>query len=142
MKKRIIAIDYGKKRIGVAMTDKDQILALPHKTITCEKTLLKTSLVIIKELYDYLKETELIIIGYPILLSGKIGDMAQEVEKLKCLLEKETKIPIILLDERLTSAQADRSLRQLNLNRKKRSKLIDTTAALYILQCFLDRRTC
>jgi putative Holliday junction resolvase len=140
MKKRIIAIDYGRKRIGIAITDKEQLLALPFKTIVCEKSILKTAQLLMTTLKDYLKETETIVIGYPILLNGKISDMAKEVEELKKNLENlVSNIPIILMDERLTSAQADRSLRELDLNRKERSKLIDTTAALYILQSYLDK---
>jgi putative Holliday junction resolvase len=135
---RIIAIDYGNKRIGIAMTDKEKKLALPFKTIESGKNLQSTVNILIISLKEYLKETELILIGYPLLFSGKISEMAKKVEEFKRILEKTINIPIILLDERLTSAQADRRLKEMELTRKKRSKFIDTTAALILLEGYLN----
>ena len=143
-KNRIIAIDYGKKRIGIAITDKNCILALPYKTIEAGNNLEESSKNILYTIQDYLTKTSEIVLGYPLLLNGKIGEMAQEVEKLKLLLSKKIDIKIILWDERLTSIQAEGILKDkkmYNMSRKKRSKKIDPIAATIILQSYLEAKS-
>ena len=137
--KKILAIDYGKKRIGTALSDINQKIALPFKTITTENTLNKTIDKIINNLKEELFQIEKILIGYPLLLSGQKGQMALDVELFKNELEKKLDIPIELVDERLTSSQADKSLKDLHMKRKKRSKHIDEYAAMIILQTYLDQ---
>ena len=135
---RIAAIDYGRARIGLAITDESQRVALPLKTVPSAKTLALSAKKIIEELTVYLPKIEKIVLGLPLMLSGKKGEMALEVEKFKEELEKITEIPIILWDERLTSAQAETSLKEMDLTRKQRAKQSDSTAAYIILQNFLD----
>lgn len=135
---RIVAIDYGRARIGLAMTDEKGSIALPFKTLAACKKLEKSVDALLENLKSYLPKIDKFVLGFPLLLSGKKGDMAFEVEQFKALLEKKTAIPVILWDERLTSAQADNFMKEMNLSRKKRSQQSDSIAAIIILQNYLD----
>jgi len=144
-KTRIIGIDYGLKRIGIAISDELKIIATPVKTLVTDKKLAHTILLVKNELQRLSAEKncliEQIIVGNPLRMNGQVGLQADEVklfvEELKLLIE----CPIILWDERLTTVQADRSLREAELNRKKRSSVVDTVAAALILQSYLDSRS-
>lgn len=138
---RIVALDYGRARIGIAMSDEKGTVGLPFKTLVAGKTLEKSVDALLENLKIYLPKIDKFILGMPLLLSGKKGEMALEVEKFKSLLEKKTAIPVILWDERLTSAQADNFLKEMNLSRKKRSEKSDSMAALIILQNYIDSQS-
>ena len=120
------------------MTDENQILATPFKTVAAGKNVDESIGNILNELKPYLPKIEKIVIGYPLKLSGEKSDMTLAVEKFKEKLETKLSIPICFLDERLTSKAAENSLKELNLSRKQRSKKSDITAALIILQNYLD----
>lgn len=131
---RIAAIDYGLKRIGIALSDANKKIALPLTTVEGGKKALQNIAAALKG-----KELELILIGLPLLMSGKKGDMAEAVEKFAKTLEIHFKIPVVLRDERLSSKHADAGLREISLNRKERSEKIDMVAATYMLQSYLDQ---
>jgi putative Holliday junction resolvase len=135
--KRIAGIDYGKARIGVALSDERQIIASPLICLAASKKMEATAQLILTTLAPY-QPLDAIILGLPLLFSGKPGEMAELVQKLAELLKEAQPAPLILWDERLTSAQVERTLREANLNRKQRSKLIDALAAAAILQNYLD----
>lgn len=135
-KKRIAAIDYGMARIGLALSDELQIIATPLITLTTEKTLEKTAAKVVQELSRH--PVEEIIIGLPLLLSGKSGLLADEVRSFVEHLKKFTSIPIITWDERLTTVQAERAMRESSMTRRKRSQVVDTVAAVILLQSYLD----
>lgn len=134
---RLVAIDYGQKRIGIAITDPKQRVALPHKTLLASRQLLDTAKLLVKELTS-LSPIDKIIIGLPLEMSGREGFMAEEVKKFSKLLESLCSIPLVFWDERLSSKQAERALQGLDYNRKKRASLSDSTAACLILQSFLE----
>lgn len=142
MKKRVIGIDYGMARIGLAVSDESKIIATPLTTMVAEKkseqTLAKLIAFLRQHERDYGYQIEAIAIGYPLLMSGKKGLLADEVNHFVKLLQEVMSVPIITWDERLTSVQADRSLREGNLTRKKRSQKVDSVAAVIILQNYLD----
>lgn len=141
---RIIGIDYGMARFGIAVSDQMKIISMPLTTIFAESKSEKNALKILDELkkisdlngYDI----ELIVIGLPLMMSGKFGLQADDVLHFVNLLKEKTEIPIITWDERLTTVQAEKSLREGNMSRKKRSKVIDKVAAVLILQSYLDSR--
>jgi len=140
---RIVAIDYGLARIGLAISDERKIFASPFMTVKAEKKAEKTAIKLLAELTKD-QETrhyslETILIGMPLLFSGKTGMLADEVTHFVELLKKLTSIPIVLWDERLTTVQAEKALREGNMNRKKRSKVIDTVSAAILLQSYLDK---
>ncbi len=136
---RLLSIDYGKKRIGIAITDMSKTICYPCKTIQAEKTLVKTVDHLLKEIDEYLKEIETIIIGLPYLIDGSESEMTKEVRKFADILKTRISIPLVFVDERLSSYEAEQHLKEnLKLSRKKRSKSVDPIAAVIILQDYLE----
>lgn len=130
---RIAAIDYGLKRIGIALSDPNQKIALPYKTVEGGRNGIKEIARAIQE-----KNVEKIVLGLPLLMNGQKGEMALLVEKFGQELEAALKIPVIYRDERLSSRGAEAHLKEISLNRKQRSERMDETAATLLLQSFLD----
>jgi putative Holliday junction resolvase len=139
---RIIGIDYGMVRIGVAVSDPSKIIAMPFMTVRaerkCEQTVAKLLELLQQHQLEHLYEIAEIVIGLPLLLSGKKGLLADEVNHFVDELKQHVTFPITTWDERLTSVQADRSMRESSMSRKKRAQKVDTVAAVIILQNYLD----
>ncbi|MCF6268425.1 MAG: Holliday junction resolvase RuvX [Melioribacteraceae bacterium] len=133
--KRILGIDYGAKRVGIAITDPLRIFAYGLTTIANDL-----------KFWDNLKkiftefEVELIVLGYPLKESGARSSSTELIEKFKTELEKEMKIPIELVDERYSSSIAKQQvLESVTSKKKRRNKgLIDKNAAAIILQDYLE----
>jgi putative Holliday junction resolvase len=141
---RIIGIDFGMARIGLAISDERKIIATPLMILTAEKKSEETVFKLLQELQKHQDSQhytlELIVVGMPLMMSGKKGFLADEVQHFVDLLKKETPIPVITWDERLTTVQAERSMREGHMTRKQRSKVVDTVAAVIILQNYLDHK--
>lgn len=131
---RILGIDFGMKRIGLARSDPMKIIASPLKTVMAGKNLEATADLILQELDGI----ETIVLGLPLLLSGKDSDTTTTVRKFAAILEKKSALPLILWDERLTSKQVEKLMIEGNVSRKKRSSHVDTMSATLILQNYLD----
>lgn len=142
MPTRTIGIDFGLARLGIAVSDETKIIAMSLETMTAEKKAEYTVAKLFKQLAQHQKENryeiDTIVIGLPLMMSGKQGHLADEVQHFVGLLSQAFSIPIVKWDERLTSVQADRSLREGNLSRKKRAQKSDAVAAVIILQNYLD----
>lgn len=142
VKSRIVGIDFGMARIGVALSDERKIIATPLFTLKCEKKSEQTVAKLIADLKKHAEQQkyqiEEIVVGMPLLMSGKVGLLADEVKHFIQLLAHAIQLPVIPWDERLTSVQAEKSLREGNMTRKKRSQHVDTVAAVIILQNYLD----
>jgi putative Holliday junction resolvase len=140
--KRIVGIDFGLKRIGVAISDERKIIASPFPTIIAEKKGIHTAKKLVAALEVDMKarnyELEKIVIGLPLMMSGKTGFLADEVNHFIELLKTLVNCPIIPWDERLTTMQAEKSLKEFDMSRKKRSKVVDSVASIIILQNYLD----
>ena len=134
---RIAAIDFGMKRIGLAISDERRSIALPLKMIEAGRNHQESARRVKAALASY--KIELLILGLPLLLSGQRGEMAELVEKFKTALEKEMNIPVLSLDERLTSRQAERDLMSLGTSRKNRTPVLDSAAATILLQTYLEK---
>ncbi len=134
---RIVGIDFGLARIGIAISDERQIFASPLKYIEVEKNLDRTLKKVLAEFASY-SSIEKIVIGLPLHLNGKESPLSLQVRAFAKRLEELSNLPIILWDERLTSAQVERTLKEASFSRKKRTPLIDAMAAAAILQNFLD----
>ena len=137
---RILGFDYGRARIGVAMSDERHIIASPAFVITAEKKPMMT-IQKIKQKTDPKGPFDLLIVGLPLLLNGKEGEMALEAKAFGQLLHETFQLPVIYWDERLTSSQADRLMKEDNRSRKERASSIDTLSATLILQNYLDRNS-
>jgi putative Holliday junction resolvase len=131
---RIAAIDYGLKRIGIAISNEGKTMGLPLVTIRGGVK------AVVAALLARNQEIETIVVGLPLLMNGTKGAMALAALAFAKELELALKIPVVLFDERLSSKHAEASLREIPLNRKQRSESIDPVAAALLLQCYLDQR--
>lgn len=133
---RYLGLDLGTKTLGVAITDKTKTLASVLKVIRFKSedynTALDGVLDIIKE-YDI----EKIALGNPKNMNNTCGFASKRSENFKKLLEEKTNIPIYLIDERLSTTEAENILIKADLSREKRKKVIDGLAAQIILETFI-----
>jgi putative Holliday junction resolvase len=132
---RILALDHGTKRIGVAVSDETKTIAQPLEYIPAEP--FADFLARLKKLLVE-KEVDLVLIGLPRNMDGSYGPAAQKVEAFVAVLRSAITVPIKTWDERLTSAQANRILIQANVRRDKRKGKVDKMAAAILLQSYLD----
>jgi putative Holliday junction resolvase len=132
---RVLGIDFGRVRIGLAISDELQFLAHPLETIPAKRKPAARIAEIVRE-----RKVERVVIGVPRQLDGKIGPAATEAlafaEKLKKLLPCE----VIPWDERLTTAEANRALREAGKKTRATRSYVDQVAAQMILQGYLDRQ--
>ena len=132
---RILSVDYGEKRIGLAISDPTGIFGQPLETIDASDP--RSAAVYVSTLCRS-RGVETIVLGLPRNMDGTLGPKAREALVFKDILEKETQVPVVTWDERLTTARAERSLRETRLSRKKRQQRVDAVAAQVILQGYLD----
>ena len=135
VRSRLIGIDLGTKRIGIAICDEKQKIATPLKTLNKNK--LED---LIFELKSIIQENDVkgIIVGNPLNMDGSFGKSSQSVKDTVINLEKFIDIPFTLWDERLSTVGAFNISSQLDINVSKREKDIDKNAAAFILQGALD----
>ena len=134
-KVRLLGLDLGSKRIGISISDGNQSIATPHKTL--DKT---TSSKLIEELRGIINENDIkgLIIGNPINMDGTLGKSSHSVNSIASNIEKSINIPVCLWDERLSTVAAFKLSGQLDTNISKRVKNIDENAATFILQGAID----
>ena len=132
---RVLALDHGAKRIGVAISDELKLIAQPLEFVAAEP--FADFLTRLKHLIRE-KEVELILVGMPRNMDGSYGPAALRVQEFVAVLKDATPIPVRTWDERLTSAQAERVLKSSHVRREKRRAKVDQTAAALLLQSFLD----
>jgi putative Holliday junction resolvase len=132
---RILGLDVGDVRIGVAVSDPLEVIAQPLTSI--KRTSVREDVESIKRLAAE-NEAGKIVVGVPKTLSDEMGIQAQKVLDFVESLRKALEIPIVLWDERLTTVEAERALIEADMSRRKRKKIIDKVAAVLILQGYLD----
>lgn len=132
---RILAIDYGRRRVGLAISDPMKIVAqgLPTLIINSPKNIIDWVIAQREE-----REIERIVLGLPRSLSGELGPMAEEVTEFARRLKKKTQLPVELIDERLTSRQAHAVFAQAGKKLKGRKEAIDKISATLLLQHYLE----
>ena len=135
---RILGIDYGESRVGMAITDALNITVQGLKTIqrnNSDKNILKE---LDKILEDY--EIDTFVVGMPLNMDGTISERAkiteQFIHKLKC---KYNKIKIETVDERLTTVEAHKIMNFLDVNKHKKKDIVDTISAVYILEIYVNK---
>ena len=132
---RILAIDHGTVRMGIAMSDELKMIAQPLEFIPAEP--FSGFLDRLKELMrDY--EVELILLGMPRNMDGSYGEASLKVREFEAVLKNSITVPIKTWDERLTSVQANRSLTQGRAKKKKKRQNVDAMSAAILLQSYLD----
>lgn len=134
---RVLGLDVGDRRIGVALSDPEQRLARGIKVIS--RTRLSRDLAAIARL---VRENDVreIVVGLPLRLDGTPGAQAEKVQQFAQALARIVDVPIHFWDERLSTAEAERILRELGLRPQQRREHVDALAAELILQEFLDHR--
>ena len=134
-KSRLLGLDLGSKRIGIAICDDRQSIATPFKTIIKEDTVK-----FIDELKLVIKENNIegIIVGNPINMDGSLGPASQSVKDICTNINKNINVPFCLWDERLSTVGAFNLSNQLDVNVSKKVKNIDKNAAAFILQGAID----
>lgn len=136
---RVLGIDYGTVRTGIAITDELRITAQGLETITTngsDKILLKRIEEIINQ-YD----VDCLVLGNPINMDGTKGKRAEETELfLHKLKSRFNKLKIEQIDERLTSVEAHKTMNFLDINNKKKKQVVDTLAAVYILEGYINKK--
>ena len=135
---RILALDVGSRRIGVAVSDPLGITAQGLDTIQRKNK--KTDFAQLENVIRQYEVVELVV-GYPLRLSGEIGIQAEKMTLFAGELEKRFQIPVHLFDERLTSTEANRILRESEISIEKRAKAVDRMAAVLILQAWMETRS-
>jgi putative Holliday junction resolvase len=131
-----MGLDYGTRRIGVALSDPLKITAQPHTVIDAQRTDLGSE---IRRLADE-HSVELIVIGLPLNLKGQETASAAAARRLADLVEEETGLPVQMVDERFTTKTAEAALIAGDVRRKRRREVVDQVAAAVMLQSFLDGR--
>ncbi|MBL9133025.1 MAG: Holliday junction resolvase RuvX [Verrucomicrobiaceae bacterium] len=135
---RILAIDHGTVRIGLALSDEMEIVASPFKTIDAHHEPERVIARVVKD-----KRIGKIVIGMPYRMSGERGSAAERVEKFATSLGKELghAVPVEFVDERLSSVEAEASLARAGITGKKeRNEVVDQLAAVVILQQYLNQQ--
>jgi len=136
---RILGIDYGRRRVGLAVSDESAYLARPLDALLRTHSIQRDVKAIATLARDF--EATRIVVGLPLNMDGSKGEMALEVESFVQQLQGATDAQIQFWDERLTSSEAERVLLQGNVKRKDRKRLRDGLAATLILQGFLDSQS-
>ena len=133
--KPILAIDYGQKKLGLAISDPNYMISMPLKTLNCIDDSEK-----IKIILSFIDEYSAcaLVIGLPIMMDGTASNQALLVQNFTNYLSTKTDLPIYMQDERLTSRAANNLLKSLGLKRNKRNQQDDSVAAGMILETVLS----
>ncbi len=136
--KRILGIDFGDVRTGLAVSDSSQWLASGIGTITAPSL---AQLIEKIELEVRKNDVEKIVLGHPINMNGTLGERSKRVKAFAKQLEDALGLPVILFDERCSTMAAHQFLNQTDTRGKKRKAVIDTLSAQIILQNYLDAQS-
>ncbi|MBS3766452.1 Holliday junction resolvase RuvX [Candidatus Bipolaricaulota bacterium] len=133
---KVLGLDWGSKRIGIAISDGARTVALGRETYQRED--LEDAVKYVRELASE-EGVGLIVLGMPYHMDGGEGELVEAVENFKEALEAEVSIPVETVDERLTSSEAERVMLESDLSREERKRHRDKLAATLILQRYLDK---
>jgi len=132
---RLMGLDIGDKRIGVALSDPDKILARSLRVVRRRSQ--EADMALIASLVEE-HEVEKIIIGHPLLLDGRAGEQATRIESYAAELRTVLGIPVVLWDESYSTQRAHEAMIEAGRGRKERKERLDAVAAAVILQDYMD----
>ena len=135
---RYLGLDLGTKTLGIAISDKTNIIASVYKTLYFDDEDYNSLIMPLKEIIEK-EEISTLVLGLPKNMNNTLGDRALVTLDFKKMLEDELHIEVIMEDERLTSVISNNVLIEANVSRKKRKKKVDGMAAVIILQGYLDK---
>lgn len=137
---RLACFDYGRARIGISVSDERKLIASPLSVLKVPKSarlLFQEMQKVLSPLFPF----DLFIVGLPLLLNGKEGEMAEEAKAFGTALSQFFSIPCTYWDERLSSSQAEKLMKEASLTRKQRAAHVDTMASTLILQNYMDSQS-
>ena len=140
---RVLGIDYGARRIGLALSDATATLASPWRMLQRPPSEPETLRMLITEISSLKNEDdglEAVVVGWPRRLDGSPTDLTPVVQTFAQLLEAQVDVPVILQDERLSSTEAESRLARREKDWRRRKQQLDAAAAAVILQDYLDSR--
>ena len=140
---RALGIDYGRRRIGLALSDPTGLLARPWKSVERVGSVTEVADALAAEVQALAAEPdglEAVVVGWPRRLSGEANEQTRHVETLVSAIRSRIAMPVILQDERLSSREAESALAGRIKDWRKRKPLLDAAAAAVILQDYLDAR--
>ena len=131
---RVLGLDLGDARIGVAISDGARRIAVPLGTVRTGAP------ADVRAIVDLVREhgVTLVVVGHPLLLSGRAGERAHHAERFAAALTGLLDVPVFLQDERLSTVEAERALRETGASARDRRRAVDRAAATVILQAWLD----
>lgn len=132
---RVLGVDWGERRLGIAVSDETRTVASPHAVERCRSDEERID-AILRHASDLSVDT--VVLGMPLSLSGDEGPTGRAVRRFSELLGKQLSVPLVLWDERLTTGSAQRALIEAGIRRSKRKELVDKVAASVMLQSYLD----
>lgn len=135
--RRIMGLDYGERRIGIALGDPEAILAVPLRVLD-----VKSEKAAIRDLVGICDEYDIgnVVVGLPINMNASVGPMAERAQRFADELAKASGLPVEMWDERLSTSLVERTLLDADMSRAKRKKVRDKLAAQVILQGYLDAK--
>jgi putative holliday junction resolvase len=138
---RVLGIDFGERRVGLALSDPSATIAQPLPTIIRRAGKRPPVAAIVQIITE--NEVERAVIGLPLNLAGEESEWTTTVREFGAKLAQRAAIPVEFIDERMTSVQAERAVRSIGLKRSEREQKgrIDAAAAVLLLQTFLDRQS-
>lgn len=133
---KCLGMDLGSKTLGLATSDKLGLIASPYKTLRYDdmESLISEVTNLITEL-----KIEVLVLGYPKNMNNSTGESVERVMRFKSMLEESTKMDIVLIDERLSTVEAEKYLLEEDKSRSNRKKIIDAVAASIILDTYLRK---
>lgn len=135
---RIMGLDYGSKTVGVAISDQLLLTAQGKEIIRREReNKLRQTLARIEALITE-NDVEKVVLGCPKNMDGSEGERVEKTREFQEMLERRTGLEVVLWDERLTTAAADRYMMEAGIRRENRKQYVDEIAAVFILQGYLD----
>lgn len=140
---RVLGIDYGARRIGLALSDATATLASPWRLIERPSSSQDTLTLLLREIRQLIDSDDglgAVVMGWPRRLDGSPSHQTGDVEGLARALEQQLEIPVILQDERLSSHEADARLATRERDWRRRKKKLDAAAAAIVLQDYLDEQ--
>lgn len=134
---RILSVDLGGVRTGLAVCDKDELLASPV-TVLEERNREHLAQRVAQQMQEL--RAEMAVVGLPLNMDGSFGEKAQDAQRFAERLRELTRLPVELQDERGTTISAHAALNVTNTRGKKRKAVVDKVAAVIILECFMEKR--
>jgi putative Holliday junction resolvase len=134
---RVLSVDYGTARVGLALSDPTGTLAQGFSVLrrTSDEQVIREIVQVIRE-----HAVDQVVVGYPRNMDGTIGPRAQQCAAFAEQLQRSAGVPVTLFDERLTTAFAERTLIEGGLSRRRRRQVVDALAAQLLLQTYLDAK--